>query len=108
LLLTSYEELLWVRIAKLDVTPAEWNNAIVCYAVWDVSPTQTDNLPERPTLARRTRNVEDLLLGYFYLDLYPREGKYSHQCVVPVCPTYRHTTGTPGRQRRGQRPHCPS
>ncbi|KAG0223458.1 hypothetical protein BGX31_008482 [Mortierella sp. GBA43] len=27
-------------------------------------------------------------IGYFYLDLFPRPGKYSHQCVVPLRPSY--------------------
>ncbi|KAG0213953.1 Thimet oligopeptidase [Mortierella sp. GBA30] len=27
-------------------------------------------------------------IGYFYLDAFPRAGKYGHQCVVPLCPSY--------------------
>ncbi|KAF8937947.1 hypothetical protein BGZ58_001878 [Dissophora ornata] len=27
-------------------------------------------------------------IGYFYLDLFPRPGKYAHQCVVPLRPSY--------------------
>ncbi|KAF9950092.1 hypothetical protein BGZ65_006867, partial [Modicella reniformis] len=27
-------------------------------------------------------------VGYFYLDLFPRPGKYAHQCVVPLRPSH--------------------
>ncbi|KAF8959195.1 hypothetical protein BGZ46_001814 [Entomortierella lignicola] len=27
-------------------------------------------------------------IGYFYFDLFPRPGKYAHQCVVPLRPSY--------------------
>eukprot|EP00040_Diaphanoeca_grandis_P024012 m.131412 g.131412 ORF g.131412 m.131412 type:complete len:746 (+) comp29545_c0_seq1:104-2341(+) len=28
------------------------------------------------------------LLGHFFLDLFPRPGKYGHQCVIPIRPSY--------------------
>ena len=38
--------------------------------------------------------AEGSVLGYFYLDLYPRDGKFSHQCVVPICPSYTRANGS--------------
>jgi len=32
------------------------------------------------------KKKENKLLGYIYLDLYPRENKYSHACCVPMIP----------------------
>ncbi|KAF9346342.1 hypothetical protein BGX34_004026, partial [Mortierella sp. NVP85] len=32
-------------------------------------------------------------IGYFYLDLFPRPGKYAHQCVVPLRPSYVSSSG---------------
>ncbi|KAF9430006.1 Thimet oligopeptidase [Podila epigama] len=39
------------------------------------------------------KNPEAFKIGYFYFDLFPRPGKYSHQCVVPLRPSYVTSTG---------------
>eukprot|EP01060_Flectonema_neradi_P033309 TRINITY_DN5563_c0_g1_i1.p1 TRINITY_DN5563_c0_g1~~TRINITY_DN5563_c0_g1_i1.p1 ORF type:complete len:688 (+),score=111.04 TRINITY_DN5563_c0_g1_i1:309-2066(+) len=31
---------------------------------------------------------EKVLKGYFYLDLFPRDGKYSHQMILPLAPCF--------------------
>jgi thimet oligopeptidase len=31
--------------------------------------------------------------GHFFLDLHPREGKYGHQCVIPIRPSYEPSEG---------------
>ena len=63
-----YEEFLSVRFIKI---PTEINNAwhesVEMYEVIDCD----------------TNNV----CGHFYLDLFSREGKFGHQCVVPIVPS---------------------
>ena len=63
-----YEEFLSVRFIKI---PTEINNAwhesVEMYEVIDCD----------------TNNV----YGHFYLDLFSRDGKFGHQCVVPIVPS---------------------
>ena len=71
-ILCIYEELLGLRFApEKDV--AVWHEDVECYSVCDAS----------------TGKVQ----GYFYLDIYPRQGKYSHQCVYPLSPSYEKKDG---------------
>ena len=66
-ILKLYEELLrlqFVRDDNMDV----WHDDVECYSVSD--------------------SLTGDLKGHFYLDLFPRSGKYSHQCVYPLSPSY--------------------
>jgi Zn-dependent oligopeptidase len=91
-----YEQLLHVRIVPVPAAPV-WSDDVTCFAVVDASPApaETDALPGYPGRASHARGADEALLGYFYLDLAPREGKYAHQCVVPIAPTYRTLSGAP-------------
>jgi len=51
-----------------------WHIDVECYVV-------------RSKKSASTSDSSDIL-GYFYLDLFPRPGKYSHQCVYPLRPSY--------------------
>ncbi|KAF2360089.1 Peptidase M3A/M3B catalytic domain [Trinorchestia longiramus] len=63
-----YQRLLSVTFNKLE-GPAVWHQDVSMYGVTD---TETKEL-----------------LGYFFLDLHPRPGKYSHAAVFPLQPTCR-------------------
>ena len=66
-ILSIYEELLGLKYEHI-VDAKVWHDDVKCYAV---------------------KSAEDgELLGYFYLDIFPRTGKYSHQCVYPLRPSY--------------------
>ena len=66
-ILSIYEELLGLKYEHI-VDAKVWHDDVECYAV---------------------KSAEDgELLGYFYLDIFPRTGKYSHQCVYPLRPSY--------------------
>lgn len=57
------EDLFGLRFEK--ITDAEvWHSDVELFSVFDLNSTD--------------------LIGYFYLDLYTREGKYGHTCVIPL------------------------
>eukprot|EP00166_Cyanidium_caldarium_P002885 ctg_281.g172 len=60
-----YQDLLGLRFVELPDAP-RWHEEVRAFAVRDGSSAQ--------------------LMGYFYLDLHPREGKYGHAAVWPLQP----------------------
>ena len=71
-ILSIYEKLLNVSFHKQNDATV-WHEDVQCYAVFEKE--NKDAAGKQPT-------------GYFYLDLFPREGKYSHQCVYPLRPSF--------------------
>ena len=48
-----------------------------------------DGLPRIPIVLYSCADAATSeLLGHFYLDLFPRPGKYGHQCVLPIRPSF--------------------
>lgn len=65
--LSIYQKLLGFKFEKIeDLNHTFWDESVELYRV-----TTCDN------------SSNELLVGYFYLDLYPREGKYSHAACFP-------------------------
>eukprot|EP01126_Amoeba_proteus_P054695 TRINITY_DN6741_c0_g1_i17.p1 TRINITY_DN6741_c0_g1~~TRINITY_DN6741_c0_g1_i17.p1 ORF type:complete len:689 (+),score=144.95 TRINITY_DN6741_c0_g1_i17:437-2503(+) len=62
-----YEEILGVSIRKQE-NATTWHSSVDVYTVSD------------------SENSENL--GFFFLDLFSRPGKYAHQCVFPVIPSF--------------------
>jgi len=60
-----YQELLNLKIIEIPAYNP-WHQDVKMYAIRD--------------------SHDDHLMGHFYLDLYPREGKYSHAAVWPLVP----------------------
>src|SRR6185436_20598699 len=58
-----YETLFGLKIRRLD-PPAKWVNDLQLFAVWDAETAEP--------------------LGLFYLDLFPRPGKYNHFAQFPL------------------------
>ena len=73
-----YQTLLHVNMAQIK-DPYVWHPDVT---MWSVHDKQADG-------------YNGNLLGYFYLDLFPRPGKYGHACCVPLQAGYGHdATGT--------------
>ncbi|KAG0224177.1 Thimet oligopeptidase [Actinomortierella wolfii] len=60
-----------------------WADDVMLYAVYD-QRAQDEAEKEQ----HQQQDPEEFKIGYFYLDLHPRAGKYAHQCVVPLRPSY--------------------
>jgi len=74
-LLGTFEEIFHLRITdeteNIDATQT-WHSSVRCYCVHDDA---IDN------------NADDII-GHFYVDLYPREGKYGHAAAFTIKPAY--------------------
>ena len=66
-ILSTYQALLGLTFTRVDAEV--WHEEVECYSV-------------------READGEQKILGYFYLDLFPRPGKYAHQCVYPLRPSF--------------------
>lgn len=61
-----YSELLSIKITKMEGV-STWHPTVSVYEVAEVNSN---------------------IIGYFYLDLLSRPGKYAHQCVFPMIPSF--------------------
>lgn len=66
-ILSIYEELLGLKFERV-VDAEVWHEDVECFAVCCAT--------------------EGNVLGHAYFDIFPRPGKYSHQCVYPLSPSY--------------------
>ena len=64
-----YEEMLGLKFVKLDEDAAgAWHDTVEGFAVLDKASGAT--------------------IGHFYLDLFSRDGKFGHQMVIPLSPSF--------------------
>ncbi|KAJ2846394.1 metalloendopeptidase, partial [Coemansia erecta] len=71
--LDIYQDILGLRFAKVK-NPAVWHADVEMYEVWE--------------------SKGDDFIGHFYLDLYPRDGKFNHACVNPIRGGFEKDDGT--------------
>ncbi|KAF9437455.1 hypothetical protein BGZ76_000661 [Entomortierella beljakovae] len=57
-----------------------WADDVTLFAVYDQKAQDVSD--------GSGKDPSEFKIGYFYLDLFPRPGKYAHQCVVPLRPSY--------------------
>jgi thimet oligopeptidase len=86
-ILSMYETLLDVEFRKFeDGAPSGWHEDVQGFAVLDATTHD--------------------LVGHFYLDLFSRPGKFGHQCVVPLAPSFVEISSEGGGVERRQLPAC--
>jgi len=87
-----YQRMLGVTFSKVSPEAAGdaiWHEEVDLYSVHDAESQE--------------------LCGHFYLDLFSRDGKFGHQCVVPIVPSCCRPSGGDGaaaEQRQRQFPAC--
>ncbi|KAJ1843426.1 metalloendopeptidase, partial [Coemansia sp. RSA 486] len=72
--LDIYQNMLGLRFNKVENAPV-WHPDVEMYEIWE------------------SKN-DSQFVGHFYLDLYPREGKYNHACVNPIRAGFARSDGT--------------
>jgi len=77
-LLGTFEDIFSLHIKEVSVNPDQsWHDSVKCYAVYDNTSDNVCNL-----------------IGHFYVDLYPRDGKYGHAAAFTLKPAYIPTTNS--------------
>ncbi|KAI8326244.1 zincin [Martensiomyces pterosporus] len=72
-ILDIYQKMLSLRFVKIEGPPV-WHPDVDMYEVWEAEGEQ--------------------FVGHFYLDLYPRDGKYNHAAVWPIRAGYERPDGS--------------
>ena len=71
-LLGTFEEIFHLQIKECEMTDTQsWHSSVKCFAVYD-----------------NTENGRDNVIGHFYLDLYPRDGKFGHAAAFTIKQAY--------------------
>ena len=71
-LLGTFEEIFHLHIEEVELeTEKTWHESVKCYGVYD-----------------NQNNEKGQLIGHFYIDLYPRDGKYGHAAAFTLKQAY--------------------
>ena len=71
-LLGTFEEIFHLHIEEVELEAEKtWHESVKCYGVYD-----------------KQTNEKGDLIGHFYVDLYPREGKYGHAAAFTLKQAY--------------------
>jgi len=81
-ILSIYQELLSLKFVR-DTAAAVWYPDVQRYNVYDARESSSSLTHGRH-------------IGAFYFDLFPRDGKYGHQCAYPQTPTFTTSHDTSG------------
>ncbi|KAI7826577.1 hypothetical protein BC939DRAFT_491751 [Gamsiella multidivaricata] len=78
-IMSVYSQIFQLRFEQI---PGKyWADDVTLFAVYDQKA-------QNEAGETGSKDPSRFKLGYFYLDLFPRPGKYAHQCVVPLRPSY--------------------
>jgi len=73
-ILAIYGELLGLKIVR-DASVPRWHEEVLAFSVFEAGGDEAFK--------------DGTLVGTFYLDLFPRKGKFAHQMILPLLPAFR-------------------
>ena len=92
-LLGTFEEIFHLKIEECSLSNEQiWHDSIKCYCVFDDENKKDikvkKDIKSKKIKTKIENNETRTILGYFYIDLYPRDGKFGHAAAFTLKKSY--------------------